>query len=95
MNKYEALFIVKPELSEEEKKSLFQHIDEAVTKNHGTITQSGLWAEKRKLAFPIAKHAEGVYYFMTFSLPPLAIKDIRNTYRLNEDILRVLITLAQ
>ena len=95
MNKYEALFIVKPELSEDEKKNLFHQIDETVTKHQGTITQSGLWAEKRKLAFPIAKHSEGVYYFMIFSLPPLAVKDIRNTYKLNENILRVLITIAQ
>jgi small subunit ribosomal protein S6 len=95
MNKYEALFIVKPELSEEERKNLFRHIDEVVTKHHGSITQSGLWSEKRKLTFPIAKHSEGVYYLMNFSLPSLAVKDIRNAYRLNENILRVLVTVLK
>ncbi|MDD5196566.1 MAG: 30S ribosomal protein S6 [Candidatus Omnitrophica bacterium] len=92
MNKYEAMFIVKPELSEEERKNLFQQIDDVVTKNHGVIAQSALWAEKRKLFFPIKKQLEGVYYLSSFSLDPLAIKDIRHAYNLNENILRVLIT---
>jgi ribosomal protein S6 len=92
MNKYEAMFIVKPELPEEERKNLFQQIDDTVTKHHGVIAQSGLWAEKKKLFFPIKKHLEGVYYLSSFTLPPLAIKDIRHAYNLNENILRVLIT---
>lgn len=92
MNKYEALFIVKPELSGDELKDLFRHIDEAVTKHQGVISQSGPWGEKRKLAFPIAKYNEGIYYLMNFTLPPLAVKDIRHAYKLNESIIRVLIT---
>ena len=92
MNKYEALVIVKPDLSEEDRKNLFLQIDEAVTKHHGTISQSGLWAEKKRLFFPIKKYAEGVYYLLNFSVDPLAIKDIRHAYNLNESILRVLIT---
>ena len=92
MNKYEALIIVKPDLAEEERKTLFTQIDEAITKHRGAISQSGLWAEKKKLFFPIKKYTEGVYYLANFTLPPLAVKDIRHTYTLNENILRVLIT---
>jgi len=92
MNKYEAMVIVKPDLSEEERKTLFKQIDDAVTKNGGSINSSGLWQEKRKLFFPIKKQLEGVYYLANFSCPPLAIKEIRRTYTLNENILRVLFT---
>jgi small subunit ribosomal protein S6 len=92
MNKYEAMFIVKPDLSEEEKKALFNQIGDAVTKNQGNISGSSVWAERKKLYFPLKKQHEGLYYLMNFSLPPLAIKDIRHAYKLNENILRVLIT---
>lgn len=92
MNKYEALIIVKPDLSEEDRKIVFQAIDEAITKHGGSILQSGLWAEKRKLFFPIKKYLEGVYYLASFTIDPLAIKAIRHIYTLNENILRVLIT---
>ena len=92
MNKYEAMFIVKPDLSEEERKTLFQQINDAGVKYGGTVTQGALWAERKKLFFPIKKHAEGVYYLLNFSVNPLAIKDIRHVYKLNENILRVLFT---
>lgn len=95
MNKYEAMIIVKPDLSEEDKKNVFHQIDEAITKHQGVIAQSGLWSEKRKLFFPVKKYQEGVYYLVNFTLPPLAIKDIRHAYNLNENILRVLVTKAQ
>ena len=92
MNKYEAMFIVKPDLSEEERKALFNQIGDAVTKNQGDISGSSVWAERKKLYFPLKKQLEGMYYLMNFSLPPLAVKDIRHAYKLNENILRVLIS---
>ena len=91
MNKYEAMFIVRPDLSEEDKKTLFQQINDAVTKNAGEVAQGALWADRKKLFFPIKKFTEGVYYLLSFTLNPLAVKDIRHAYKLNESILRVLI----
>ncbi|MBI4981749.1 MAG: 30S ribosomal protein S6 [Candidatus Omnitrophica bacterium] len=95
MNKYEAMFIIKPDLSEEERKTLFGQINDAVVKHSGVVAQAAVWAERRKLFFPLKKQHEGLYYLMNFTLPPLAIKDIRHAYRLNENILRVLITTQQ
>ena len=92
MNKYEAMVIVKPDLSDEDKKMLFKQIDDAILKNNGQITQSGVWAERRKLCFPINKFMEGIYYLAAFTAPPSAIKELRNIYKLNENILRVLFT---
>jgi len=92
MNKYEAMLIVKPDLSDEDKKTLFKQIDDAIAKNSGQISQSAVWAEKRKLYFPINKFHEGIYYLVAFTAPAQAIKEIRNIYKLNENILRVLFT---
>jgi len=92
MNKYEAMFIVRPDLSEEDKKALFNFIGEAVTKHEGMISNSAVWAERRKLFFPIKKQLEGVYYLLNFTLPPKAVKDITHAYGLNENILRVLVS---
>jgi small subunit ribosomal protein S6 len=92
MNKYEAMFIVKPELSEEEKKILFNQIHEAVTKNNGEISAASVWSEKKRLCFPIKKSAEGVYYLLNFNIASEAIVKIRQVYSLNENILRVLVS---
>lgn len=93
MNKYEAMCIVKPDLGEEERKNLFSQINDAVTKNSGNITNSIVWSERKKLFFSIKKYNEGVYYLVDFTLDdPLKMPQIRQAYKLNEGILRVLIT---
>ncbi len=92
MNKYEAMFIIKPDLSEEERKILFNQISESITKNQGTVVKAGAWSEKKKLCFPIKKSQDGDYYLMDFSIAPDAISILRPIYKLNEHILRVLIT---
>lgn len=92
MNKYEAIFIIKPDMSEDEKKTLFNQIGDAVIKNQGNVSNGAVWLEKKKLYFPIKKYQEGVYYLLNFALPPLALKEISHAYNLNENILRVLFT---
>lgn len=92
MNKYEAMFIVKPDLPEGERENLFKQINDAVSKNNGNVSSGALWSEKRKLNFAIKKQQEGVYYLLNFQIAPQAIKEIEHTYKLNENILRVLIT---
>jgi len=92
MKKYEALFIIKPDLSEDEKKILFNQISDAVAKNNGNVSEGSVWPEKRKLYFPIKRYREGVYYFLQFTTEPKSITDINHAYKLNENILRVLIT---
>jgi len=91
MNKYEAMFIIKPDLSEEERKILFNQISESITKNQGTVSKASIWSEKKKLCFPINKSQEGVYYLVDFSIAPDAVSVLRHIYKLNEYILRVLI----
>jgi small subunit ribosomal protein S6 len=91
MNKYEAMVIIKPDLSEEDRKTLFSQIQEAIVKNNGQVTTAVIWAEKRKLIFPLKKQQEGVYYLVNFSAPSEAITKLKYTFKLNEQILRVLI----
>jgi len=92
MKKYEALMIVKPDLSDEEKKVLSSQLSDAITKNDGSVSGADIWAEKRKLYFTIKKYREGVFYLVNFSAPEQNIAKINHAYRLNENILRTLIT---
>lgn len=94
MNKYEGMFIIKPDLSEEDRKTLLGQINDAVSKNNGKVSSGSIWSERKKLYFPIKKYREGVYYLLQFDAGPLTIKDINQVYGLNENILRVLITRA-
>lgn len=92
MNKYEAMFILKPDLSEEERKNLCSQISDTVAKNKGTVKTLSLWQEKRDLYFAIKRHRQGIYYLMQFSLEPTLVQELKHLFAINENILRVLIT---
>lgn len=97
MKKYEAMFIIKPDLKDEEKSSVMKGIKEQISKHEGNVTQDQIWAERRKLAydiFPIGggtRFKEGMYYLVNFDSDPLAIATLKTNYSLNEHILRFLI----
>lgn len=91
MNNYEGLFIIKPDLKEEDVKNTFKIIGDSVTKSGGTIKKEELWG-KRLLAYSIKKFKEGYYYRLDFSLAPDAVSKLEAAYKLNADILRTMIT---
>ena len=97
MKKYEAMFIIKPDLKDEEKTATMKSIKEQVAKNQGTVTADQVWAERRKLAydiFPIGgqtRFKEGMYYLLNFDCAPAGIEALKGIYGLNENVLRFLI----
>ena len=95
MNKYEAMFIIRPTLSEEERKTLFNQISDTIVKNGGVVSKALVWSEKRKLYFTIKKFQEGVYYLVNFNIAAAAITKIRQAYKINENILRVLLSVIK
>jgi small subunit ribosomal protein S6 len=92
MYNYEAMYIVKPDLSEDERKAVFTQIGDAVAKAKGSVSAAVLWSEKRRMIFPIKKQIDGLYYLVNFSAPSTATAELNSIYKLNENILRVLIT---
>lgn len=91
MNNYEALFIIKPDLKEEDVKNVFKQINETVTKNGGEIKKEESWG-KKQLAFPVKKFKEGYYYKLDFTAQGPSISKLEEIYKLNADILRAMIT---
>lgn len=90
-NKYEVMVVVRPDLTEEQNKNLLHQVNDAITKNQGSVSESRIWQEKRKLIFPIKKFKEGTYYLVNFQIDSLMISKLKEIYRLNENILRTLI----
>lgn len=95
--KYEAMFIIKPDLKDEEKSVVMKGIKEQIVKNQGTVTSDQIWAERRKLAydlFPIGgqtRFKEGMYYLVNFESDSLSVAALKSNYNLNEQVLRYLL----
>ena len=90
MKEYEALFIIDPD-KENSLKEITGSIAESITKNRGKINKEENWG-KQKLAYIIRKKTEGIYYKLDFSIDPLQVSVLNNSYKLNANILRTMIT---
>jgi small subunit ribosomal protein S6 len=91
MKNYEGLFIIKPELKEEDTKLVIKAISDAITKGGGAITKEENWG-KKQLAYRVKKSKDGYYYKVDFDLDPAQVGKIEIAYKLNTDILRTMIT---
>ena len=91
MNNYEILFIIKPDLKEEDIKNVTKTITDSVTKNGGTIKKEENWG-KKQLVYPVKKAKEGYYYKLDFTAPSSAVEKLEAGYRLNDNILRTMVT---
>ena len=93
MRDYEALFILKPDIEQEELKGLYQSINDNIKKYSGEIKEVKEWG-KRKLAFMTGKYKEGTYYVLRFSMDPNQIALLNADFNLNESIIRSTIGVA-
>lgn len=88
MNNYETMFIIKPDLGNEARDHVVKDITGMITKNSGKIVNQQIWAEKRKLAYSIKKYQDGTYYLLQFDIAASEIAKLKESWRLNENILR-------
>lgn len=91
MRSYEGMFIFRPDLSQENFDKVLSHVQDIIGKNKGSVAEIKEWG-KQRLAYPIKKYKEGIYYLINFHIIPDALDKIKKSFGLNESILRVLIT---
>lgn len=90
MRTYEALYIVRPDVKDEDIQTIADEVIKLVTDNGGAIVRSEIWG-KRKLAYEVKKLTEGVYVLLRFEADQALIPKLENYFRLSESVIRFLI----
>lgn len=90
MSDYEGIFVVDPELKEEDLQKVEDSIKDTIAKQSGVVENVEKWG-KKKLAYRINRRRDGVYLYVRFKADPLAISKMNKAYELNESILKTLI----
>ena len=88
--KYEAIFIVNPELNEEEAKGLLGKFSDIIVNNGGSIEKVDEWG-KKKLAYLIDDYSEGYYYVVEFASAAEIPAELDRVFNITDGILRSLI----
>lgn len=89
MRTYEALYIAKPDLKDDEIQTIASETENLVTQAGGSIVRSEIWG-KRRLAYEVDGHSEGAYVLMRFQAQPAFITKLESHFRLNESVIRFL-----
>ncbi|MGC9349865.1 MAG: 30S ribosomal protein S6 [Anaerolineae bacterium] len=88
---YELMFIVNPELAEEELDTLLQRVQRYLDDANARVFSFKSWG-LRRLAYIIQGHREGRYYLVHFAADSETINNLDRNLRLIENIIRHLIT---
>ena len=86
---YETLFIVNPQLIEEETKAMVEKFTSLISAN-GTIDSVNEWG-KRRLAYPIEKFTEGYYVIVNFQSEGNFPAELERLYGINDSIIRSMV----
>jgi small subunit ribosomal protein S6 len=87
MRMYETIYIVKPDLADEETKAINAKVQEIIDTKAGEIKKLEDWG-LRKLAYPINKVSRGRYMYLRYDGSPEMIAELERRLRLDERILR-------
>ena len=89
---YEIVYVIRTDLSDEDRASKVDRIHALITDNGGELGTTEDWG-KRVLAYEIKHNTEGYYGLAEFRLPPSAVATVEERLNIDEEILRYQIVL--
>jgi len=90
MSNYELVFIINPEVADEDITGIVNKVTELVNGIGGSVAEIDEWGRK-KMAYPIKRFLEGNYVLAKLELEPVAAKKMETNFRFPDEILRHLL----
>ncbi|QCB49409.1 30S ribosomal protein S6 [Rhodococcus sp. PAMC28707] len=87
MRHYELMVILDPNLDERTVAPSLDTFLNVVRKDGGSVDKVDVWG-KRRLAYEILKHADGIYAVVNINAEPATVKELDRQLGLNESVLR-------
>ncbi|WP_166245827.1 30S ribosomal protein S6 [Paenibacillus turpanensis] len=89
MRNYEVMFILRPELDEQQVQAAVEKFANIIN-NGGEITKQNVMG-KRRLAYEINKIRDGIYVLVNFKGNNEVIKELDRVMRISDEVIRFLI----
>lgn len=87
MRAYEIMYIIRPNIEDEAKKTLIERFDSVLTDNGGEVRETKDWG-KRRLAYEINDFRDGYYQIVKVNSEPAAVEEFSRLAKISEDIIR-------
>ena len=87
MRRYETIFIVDNDLSEEDRSPIFDKLKDLIQQHSGLLVMVDEWGGK-KLAYEIKKKARGYYVRLDYCGSGILVNEIERFFRIDDRILK-------
>ncbi len=84
---YEVMVILDPNLEERTVAPSLDNYLNVVRKDGGSVDKVDVWG-RRRLAYEVDKHSEGIYAVIDLQAEPATVKELDRQLSLNESVLR-------
>jgi small subunit ribosomal protein S6 len=84
---YESIFIINPNITDEETAAVIKKMQDVVAKQGGEMLKFEDWG-KKKLAYEIKKQKRGHYAFFQFKAAPSAVSELERTYKMTDTVIK-------
>jgi small subunit ribosomal protein S6 len=85
---YEVMFIVRPDMVEEDLNKLISMLESSVTSAGGT-TKSEVWG-KRRLAYKVGRFNDGIFVLMLIDAAGAVVHEVERRLRVTEQVIKFL-----
>ncbi|MBI3581349.1 MAG: 30S ribosomal protein S6 [Nitrospinae bacterium] len=87
MPKYEAVFIVEPDKTEDQVVKLAEDLKAFIEKEGGVVEHIEQWG-KKKLAYSVGKHRYGYYTMFHYTISGPTVAKVERNLKLNESVVK-------
>lgn len=91
---YELFYVLRPDIDEDQVRTAMDDMAGMIGGQGGEMTKSSLWG-RRRLAYTIAGFNDGYYVLKELTLPAEKVRELERQLRLDERVIRHLISLRQ
>ena len=90
MRNYETIYVLRPEMDEEQVNAAVEKFSGIITANGGGVTKVEHWG-KRRLAYEVKKLREGYYVLCYFTGSTELPKELERNYKISDEVIRFLV----
>lgn len=92
MRHYETIFIVNPELTEEETEAVVEKFSGILAEGGSMMVKIDRWG-RRRLAYKVKKFTKGYYVLFDYGAPVAAVAEMERLFKIDERVIRYLTVL--
>jgi small subunit ribosomal protein S6 len=94
MRRYETIFILDPDLSDDQRDSVFERVTDLIPRHDGLLVVLDKWGTK-KLAYEIKKKPRGYYVRLDFCGNGHLVDEIERFFRIDDRVLKYMTILME